>query len=176
MKTSAKVTAISLLASWSLGVAIFSACTVNSTTTHDTDGGVTTVPSDSTSGGTSGTGNPPVDSGGGGGSCAGDKGGTPVLSAKCQTCLDQKCCSQVTACSGINVGDGGITCADYADCIRQCNGNGSCEDNCDTATADSGVVEAYDKLATCSDGPENVDAGPNPIAAADNCVDECGGQ
>jgi hypothetical protein len=77
---------------------------------------------------------------------------------------------------GINVGAAGVSCADYGDCVDKCADNDeACFQACDSATADSGVVQAYEALSTCSDGPENanLEAGANPTAAADNCVQEC---
>jgi hypothetical protein len=171
MNTSAKVTAIALLAACSLGVAIFSACTVTSTTNPDTDGGITN-PNPSATDSTPVPGTDAGDAGGGGAACGQDlEAGAPVRSSTCQTCLQTKCATQLNNCLAL---DAGVSCAEYGNCIDCCNGEKSCEDLCDQGTPDS-VSSAYDALGTCSDGPENANLQPGqtPTAASDNCVKEC---
>ena len=89
-------------------------------------------------------------------SCAGDTHvGAPIRSAACQACLDTKCCPEVTKCMGLDVGSGGVTCSDYADCLAKCPDNDeTCFDACDTASGQS-LVQAFEALAECSAAPGN---------------------
>jgi hypothetical protein len=169
MNSSAKVAALSCLAAWALGIAVFSACTVTSGTVDNTDGGFQppATPSDST--GTSGS--VPVDQPDGStpATCNSGQDGGVILNANCQACLNAKCCTQLTNCFAIT---GLVGCQDYITCVNNCAvGDNSCLDGCDTATQDSGVVQAYNAISTCGDGPNGPDG--KPVPGPDNCAAEC---
>jgi hypothetical protein len=157
MNSSAKLTAV-LLAATALGVAVFSGCTVNSTSDSNTDGGAT---SGSSSGGTSGTARNDAGDSGPVLACEGNKQVEGVVSTECQTCLEQNCCAQLKGCFNIEVPDSGdkVDCETYSACLSQCaeeNPNDQkarqdCEQVCELSAAE-GVSDAYDKIITCGEG------------------------
>jgi hypothetical protein len=159
MNSSARITLAILLAGSALGVAVISACTVNSTTNNDTDGGGATSSSGSTgtsSGGTSsgGTSSGGTSSGGtssGGSACATSKqdAGVVFRTAACQSCLNTKCCTQLTKCFNIPETTDNIDCNDYHNCIEAANGDTAKENLCDTVASDAGIIEAYQAIADC---------------------------
>lgn len=161
MNSSAKLTAVTLLAAAALGAAVGTqGCTVTSGTDSDTDGG--TSSSSGSSGnpsGDSGT-QPTTDSGTDSGTptntCAGNKQSADNgFGPNCQPCLEQKCCTQLKGCFDIAKDDAGTTldCNDYVDCTDACQKKpageiAACQDDCDSLAA-AGVVKAYDDIVTC---------------------------
>ena len=171
MNSSARITAVILLAAAALGGAVFG-CTVTSGTVNDTDGG-TQIPDPTTDSGTTdpdtGTGNTTPDSGA---TCAAaSKQTKPIRSAKCQACLNTKCCTAMTACYDLPAPDASfpVDCNAYQDCIRtECDENPNAGADCDElckATAADGVAAAFEALEACGDGSGT----PGP----DNCLAEC---
>ena len=184
MNASAKVTAV-LLACAALGTAVFSGCTVNSTSNNDTDGGNTSGSSGSTSGdgtsggstsGTTGTG---TDGGGTGvpvgTGCAENKQKEGVVSVECQTCLETKCCTELKGCFNVAATGDKVDCDDYATCASKCHDDAAAEadggdpsdletacitDLCNPAAVD-GIPAAYDAIIACGEKTEN-------------CKDACG--
>lgn len=166
MKLSAKITTVTFLAAVALGAATLTGgCSVNSTTSTDTDGG----PS-SSSGGSSGTGSSSgsttTDGGGDAAAttCEGNEKQTFKFPDACQACLDTKCCDKLKACYGQDPGDAGdVDCNTYSSCISDCNAaatpEDSCYDACDNAT-NQAIKTSYDILTQCADT---------------NCATECGG-
>jgi hypothetical protein len=151
MNTSAKITTGTFLAAMALGAASLIACTVNSTSSTDTDGGT------SSSGGSSGT---TSSSGGSSGttSDAGEDGGTcdstsqtTKYPAACQACTETNCCDKIGACFGQDPGDAGVGCNDYAECVSTCEEgtDDTCiETQCDAIVAPA-VKTAFDILQQC---------------------------
>ena len=165
MNSSAKLTSV-LLAVGALGVAVFSGCTVNSTTSNDLDGG--TSSSGSSSGGSSSGSTSTSDAGDAGDAapaipvgeaCAGNNQKEGLVSTSCQTCLEQKCCTELKGCFNITVSDNTkVDCEEHSRCVSDCQENPGpsgdslkCEaDNC-TPTAGDGIPAAYDKIVTCGE-------------------------
>lgn len=154
MKTSAKITTGTFLAAMALGAAsLVVACTVNSTSSTDTDGGTSSSSggssgTTSSSGGSSGT----VSDGGGGdgGSCDTAKQETKYPAA-CQTCTESKCCDKIGACFNQEPGDAGVNCNAYAECVSTCEegSDPNCvAEQCDTIVAPA-VKTAFDILEQC---------------------------
>jgi hypothetical protein len=153
MNSSAKLTAVTLLATAALGVAIATqGCTTTSGTDTDFDGG-----SQTSSSGTSGTSSGSSGTEGGANACPGNtKQTAPLIDATCQTCLSQKCCSQLTTCFDLPADtDGGTTndCNSYSKCTADCLDDTDvqgCYQLCDELAA-PGVVTAYDSIVSCGE-------------------------
>jgi hypothetical protein len=158
MNTSAKITTGTFLAAMALGAASLIACTVNSTSSTDTDGG-TSSSGGSSSGGSSGS--TTTDGGGGdGGDTCDTAKQTTKYPAACQTCTETKCCDKVGACFNQDPGDAGLGCNEYAECVSTCEEgtDDTCvETQCDTVVAPA-VKTAFDILEKCQ---------------LDNCEAEC---
>lgn len=154
MNSSAKLTAVTLLATAALGVAIATqGCTTTSNTDNDFDGGTQSSSSGSTSSGSSGS------SGGEGGTnaCASNtKQTAPLIDTTCQACLEKSCCSQLTTCFNIPKPDDSGTkndCNEYSKCIADCLDDtdvDGCYKLCDEVAAD-GVQAAYDNITSCAE-------------------------
>lgn len=171
MKLHAKWSTLSVLAmmAFGSGAAVYTGCTVTTGTVDDIDGGSGTPTKD---GGTSTS-----DSG-----TAGDGGvvGTAcqplnqkqqLIDEACQSCLEQKCCTQLQGCYNAPAGSNGeVDCDTYAQCVDQ----GGCEtdpakpssdsdagalvcDGCRSATTPA-VVSGFNEIAKC---------------AATSCATEC---
>jgi hypothetical protein len=96
MKTSAKITTVTFLAALALGAAsLTGGCTVNSTSSTDTDGG-TSSSGGSSSGGSSGT--TTSDGGSDGGETCDTANQTTKYPAACQACTENNCCDKISAC------------------------------------------------------------------------------
>jgi hypothetical protein len=90
-----------------------------------------------------------------------------IGTTECQTCLEQKCCTELKSCFNIVPDDSGtkVDCDEYATCIANCqttggDGEQDCIDACNLTAAD-GVETAYGTIETCG---------------ASNCATECGVQ
>ena len=156
MKLSAKWSTISLFFATALGAAAvaFSGCTVTSGTVDD-DGG--TVRDGSTSNGDGGS---EASAEGGGDAaaptCEGNTQQNQLVSAECQSCLEQNCCNELKGCFNEQVPQGDVDCQAYADCIANClTGDAgdpqACFAECDAAT-DQKIISAYDAIITCAEG------------------------
>jgi len=150
-KLSAKTMTATFLAAMALGAAcLANGCTVNSTSSTDTDGG------GSSSGGSSGT----TSSSGAtsssgtvseaGAQCTDNtnqtsKFATPNYGAGCQACLEAKCCDKLKGCFGQTPkdADGGA--------LPDCNDYKACIDNCNTQHPLQDDGGAPPELATCYD-------------------------
>jgi hypothetical protein len=180
MNSSAKLTVVTLLAAAALGVAVISACTINSTTSNDTDGGLSST-SSTTSGGTTSSSGSTTSSGGttsSSGSTTSSSGdpaacvtkqdaGTIFDPPACQTCLQGHCCSELTTCFNIAGDSTHFDCNDYSDCVAsECDhpdAGDNCGDSCNFATGGdggaagggNGVVDAYQAILHCGAIPTN---------------------
>jgi hypothetical protein len=165
MKLSARLTTVSFLAASALGVGAFAfgGCTVTSGTVDDTDSGTSTGDSGTT------TDSGKTDSGTS--ACPGaSKQASALGTAACQTCMENKCCTALTACYGLAVDtDGGaLDCNGIQKCAEDCVNDAdpaACLDLC-SAAAGTGVEGAYGAVVDCSDSacatectPPDPDAG-----------------
>jgi hypothetical protein len=80
--------------------------------------------------------------------------GVQTGNATCDTCLDTSCCSQGQACANAP----NNACLNLFQCIGGCNGNATCQQNCQT-TNQAGVASAQ-ALSQCING---------------SCGTQCGG-
>lgn len=153
MNSSAKMTAVTLLAVAALGAAVATqGCTITSGTDSDTDGGATSSSGSSgqSSGGTADGGSAPK-------ACVGNKQAenNGFAPESCQTCLEQKCCTQLKTCFDIAADEAGTTldCNAYVECTDECQKKpaadiADCQQACDDNAA-AGVVKAYDAIPEC---------------------------
>jgi hypothetical protein len=175
MNSSAKITALSLLAAAALGAAAIQGCTVTSDTNPDTDGG-THDNNNNNNDNTDNTG----DSGDNTGTTNPDSGDTgPIASqtsqflpAECQTCLQESCRTDMTTLFGITADSGHLDGNAFKECVDDCS-KGADADACinaaDTgcvALAAPGVEDAYRAVMACADdkcatpcAPETPDGG-----------------
>lgn len=166
MKLSAKITTVTFLAAMALGAAsLTGGCTVNSTSSTDTDGGPSSS-SGGSSGGSSGSTTTDAGDSSTAATCQGNEKQTFKFPDACQTCLEAKCCDKLKACYGQDPGDAGdVDCNTYSECISACNADptadASCYETCDAAT-NQAIITAYDILSE--------------QCAATNCATECGGE
>lgn len=92
------------------------------------------------------------EAGGGPGMTMTTCGGLGSQNAACETCMENECCSEASACGN------SATCLDYWDCAVACNGDAGCRDECD-ALYPSGAAP-YEALRDC---------------LLDNCYSQCVG-
>lgn len=155
MNSSAKTTAISLLAAAALGAAVFTGCTVTSGTDDDVDGG--TQNNDKKDAGATDKDASTETDGGGTATCETKRTSEYIVSPTCQACLDAKCCSQQKTCFDIEApaDKSKVNCNDYAACIDDCGATATTEEeldacygDCDLTGAD-GVQTAYEAIVSC---------------------------
>ncbi len=154
MNSSAKTTAISLLAAAALGAAVFTGCTVTSGTVDDIDGG--TQPNKEKDAGATDNDAGETKPDASAATCETKRTSEYIVSATCQACLDAKCCSQQKTCFDIAAPDESkVNCNDYAACIDDCSGTATTEEeldacygDCDLTAAD-GVQTAYEAIVSC---------------------------
>ena len=162
MNSSAKTTVVSFLAAAALGALVFGGCTVTtgSGTVDDTDGGTNNNNTNDADSEDTDSGVP--DTGDNGGVCE-TKQTNFFEPADCQTCLNTKCCSELTACFALP--------ADEANAKAECNGFKTCLDDC-TAQEDVDACNQECVELVAADGVANA-----YIAIADcaetNCAAEC---
>lgn len=173
MNSSAKTTAISLLAAAALGATIFMGCTVTSGTSDDVDGDTQHNNNDNkdASKGDDANTSTPQDDGGNTATCETKRSSEYIVSPTCQACLDTKCCAEQTTCFAIEApaDESKVDCNDYAACIDayfdECSGKATqeetdqCFEVCDLTAAD-GVQAAYEAIESCG---------------GTHCAEECGG-
>jgi hypothetical protein len=149
MKTSAKITTVTFLAALALGAAsLTGGCTVNSTSSTDTDGG-TSSSGGSSSGGSSGT--TTSDGGSDGGETCDTANQTTKYPAACQACTENNCCDKISACFDQDPGEAGVGCNAYAECVSTCEegtDDNCIAEQCDIAVAPA-VKTAFDILQQC---------------------------
>lgn len=170
MNTSAKITTVTFLAAMALGATVLTGgCSVNSTTSSDTDGGPSSSSGGSSSGGSSSGGSSSGSTSDGGGdagaTCQGNDKQTFTFPDACQACLESKCCDKLKACYNQDPGDAGdVDCNTYSSCISDCNAKpegaeqDACYEVCDNAT-NNAITAAYEILTNCGNT---------------NCATECG--
>lgn len=145
MNSSAKIL-FTLVAAGALG-AVAIACTVGSGTVDDTDGGSSSGASGSTSGSTS-SGNAEA-----GASSSGSTSGATscttltypnaIDSQDCNTCLEQNCCAETSACWNVaDVQGGAQGCLGYATSLACCDGSDDdeCYQPCNAGACDTGFT------------------------------------
>ena len=156
MNSSAKTTAISLLAAAALGAAVFTGCTVTSGTVDDIDGG-TQPNKEKDAGATDNDAGNTTPDGGGTATCETKRTSEYIVSAACQACLDANCCAEQKTCFDIVAPDESkVDCNDYAQCIDDCATKSEtqeqldeCYADCDLIRAD-GVQTAYEAIESCA--------------------------
>ena len=144
------------LAAFAAAGLVYTGCTVTSGTVDD-DGGIVRPTSDS---GTDGGSN----EGGGGGDAGSDaqtaacsqlKSNEVLGSATCDTCLKDKCCTQLVGCLDVEVPDGGVACLDYDQCVRDCDKQDAstpaqCVTDICNAAASAAIQTGHTALIACA--------------------------
>ena len=163
MNSSAKTTTITFLAAAALGAAVFMGCTVTSGTVDDTDGGTNNNNNNKDGGSQNETG---TDTDSGGGETCNNAAQTSKFEpAACQTCMESKCCLELTNCFNIpeDTANGKLGCNGFKDCLDDCvkpHGDGgaktqdeidACNNECADTLAADGVVTAWGSIVACSD-------------------------
>lgn len=162
MSSSAKTTTITFLAAAALGAAVFMGCTVTSGTVDDTDGG--TNNNNNKDGGSQSETGTDTDSGGGE-TCNNASQTSKFEPAACQTCMESKCCLELTNCFNLpgDEANGKVDCNGFKDCLDDCvkpHGDGgaktqdeidTCNNECADTLAADGIVTAWGSIVSCAD-------------------------
>jgi len=160
MKSSAMMIRFSFLAAAALGAAMFMGCTVTSGSVDDTDGGTQDNDDDKDAGSQQETGTPDT----GGGTCSTSQTSN-FEPAACQSCMEGKCCLELTNCFNIPNDDanGKLGCNDFKVCLDDCvkpNEDGTaktddevtaCNTECTEVLAADGVAQAWLSVQSCAE-------------------------
>jgi hypothetical protein len=161
MNSSAKLTAVTLLAAGALGVAAMQGCTVTSGTNSDTDGGSSSGTSGTSGNGTS-SGSDSGTGDSGSATCEGNKQEIPFEPASCQSCMNGACCDKMKTCFDIVKPDTEFDCnklykCAFVECIQAGGGDAAiarCQEDCASTPPPNGnvsaeVLDAFNAIVAC---------------------------
>jgi len=158
MNSSAKLFAVTFVAATALGATVLmGGCTV--TTSNDTDGGTTNSSSGSSGSGTDSSTTSDTGTNTDSGPVCDTTKQTQKFAVGCQTCLESKCCTQLTTCFGLAKEPNKLDCNGLTECVTTCRADTTktpaeqetCANECADVDANSaGVIDAYNNIIECT--------------------------